>query len=125
MFSAHYVTIYLLFFYKFLLSTFAQKLCNSLVARSCNSNSELSITICFVYFLDSCFIPCNLRATCQAGNCVCKPGYHGDGILSCTKGNVLDTTISLLYLYKWQICYMRYAIADLELVFPLLMLSCK
>lgn len=53
-------------------------------------------TICFVYFLDFCVIPCNLHATCQAGNCVCKPGYQGNGHI-CTKGNVLHTVIIRLF----------------------------
>ena len=82
-------------FDKFLLSTFTQKLCDSLVALDA-IQIQLPITICFVYFLDGCVIPCNLHATCQAGNCVCKSGYQGNGHI-CTKGNVLHTVIIRLF----------------------------
>lgn len=84
----------------------------NVLALSCNSDSNLFIIMCFIYFLDSCYGNCVDDTTCEGGNCVCITGYQGDGSISCTIGNVLHIWLLDYSVSDYSVMYYTFWLLD-------------
>lgn len=60
--------------------------------------------MCFMSFLD-CPDLCVPFATCEYPTCSCSPGYHGDGTVKCSKGDVLHIQISQKKVISFVFCH--------------------